>query len=506
MNRSINTFVACLCMVALLASCGSQENNYPYPTHYLPVQLPGSARWSILDVETGQLVVKDAYDAVPSAVVDGMYYIVRTDGRYDFYSVSDPQHAVNAEPFVSVTSFGTNGLAIASKQGAPLCVIDKQCRVVRELPKEVQQCSMYVGGMAAFQNDRGLWGFLDEKGDTVIAARYASVNPFLDGEKAVVVDAAQPSDSVVTFGVIDKTGRSLFNMVNTQYRVIQPSYMNGVLPVVKGDTIVCLDGKGNEVPNPNGNHEAVDSAGYQDFSRTPAGYFIVAKNGKMGLVDHNNQVLIKPEHDRLIDLTADRYIALDDTIGHLVDRSGRPVGDVKFAHVHGTVESVYATRGFIDVDLAVASYLSLFGPGGCCGAAPGTTLMDMNSLVGGDPTPYVGREMLVLPQGPYTIQYFFDREVATAAADSAAASFNLDARVKSVAIVLNVSHCAPSTEQIVVNKIMGAMGTRGFILDHDGVFVSDAGTAVSTGYDKGVVTLMFYMNKADARPMPRNKR
>ena len=132
--------------------------------------------------------------------------------------------------------------------------------------------------------------------------------------------------------------------------------------------------------------------------------------------------------------------------------------------------------------------------------------MDMNSLVGGAPTPYVGREMLVLPQGPYTIQYFFDREVATAAADSAAASFNLDARVKSAAIVLNVSHCAPSTEQIVVNKIMGAMGTRGFILDHDGVFVSDAGTAVSTGYDKGVVTLMFYMNKADARPMPRNKR
>ena len=309
MYRNLLIRCAALAVVALtsLVACQRGDNNsYSYKADYLPVQLVGSQKWSILDVNTGEVVVRDAFDEAPSAVVGGMFYVMTPDGLYNYYNVSDPKHPINAEPYGSVTAFGDNGLAVASRRGETLSVIDRTGKVVATLPREVSQCSMFSRGRAAFQNDMGLWGYIDEKGDTVIPARFSNANLFLHADWAVVVPDTQPSDTSALFSVIDRTGKVLFSSDINEHRVIQPVYVDGVLPVVKGDTIVCLDENGKEVANPNGDHSAVDKGGWDDFSRTAGGYFLVVKGGKMGLVDKNNKQLIAPKWDRLIDVTADR--------------------------------------------------------------------------------------------------------------------------------------------------------------------------------------------------------
>lgn len=493
------------CMVALLVGC-KEKTDYPYETEYLPVQLVGSQKWSILDVQSGELVVKDAYDVTPSAVVAGMYYVMNDEGTFDYFSVNDPQKPVNKVHYGSVTSFSDNGLAVASRRGGPLEVINRQGEVVRTLPKEVAQCTMFNRGMAAYQNDRGLWGYIDAKGDTVIAARYAQAHEFLHTDCAIVIDSHQDNDSAVMFTVIDKTGKLLYTGSSAEYQLIQPYFVSGVLPVVKGDTIVCLDERGKEVPNPNRNHTAVDSARYDDYTRTAADLFLVVKNKKMGLVDRNNKVLIKPQFDRLVDVSADRYIAITDTVCHIVDQQGKAVGNVKFTHVHGGLENEAAARGFIDTDLAVASMMMLFGPDFCCGAHPGTTLMDMNSLLGSDPAPYVGINFLNIQQGPFIIQYMLNNEVASQSSESAAASFNLDARVMGVLIALNLAHTGIDTEQTIVNKTQGILGTRGFVLESNGIFTSESGPAISMGYDHGIFNLYYFMNRSYAQSLPQHPR
>ena len=90
---------------------------------------------------------------------------------------------------------------------------------------------------------------------------------------------------------------------------------------------------------------------------------------------------------------------------------------------------------------AAASMMMMFDETNCCGATATTTLMDMNGMVGTDARMYVGNITLMLPQGPYMIQYVFDREVASANAESTSAEFNYDARVKCVIMSLNVKHC-----------------------------------------------------------------
>ena len=424
--------IAFAAIVALLVvACIGDKATYQYKTQYLPIQLVGSEKWSILDINSGEVVAKDAFTNAPSPIVDGMFYVMNDEGSYDYYDVSAPTQPV-AGHFGSVTSFSDDGVAVASRIGGALTVINRKGEIVKELPKDVAQCSMFARGMAAFQNDNGSWGFINVSGDTIVPANYQSANLFLYDDYALVVDANQASDSVVSFSVIDKGGKVMFSASSNEYQPVQPYFINGVLPVVKGDTIVCLNKEGKEVANPIDDKQVVEKAGYADFSRTPSGNFIVVKGKKTGMVDKNNNVLVPIEHDNLIDINGERLIAIDGDTYHIIDRTGKAVGNIKFDNAHVSEDNPFASRGFIDTDLAAAAMMMMFDETSCCGANASTTLMDMNSMVGTDALPYAGNNTLIVPQGPYVIQYVFDREIATASADSTSAEFNYDSRVKCV--------------------------------------------------------------------------
>lgn len=490
----------------LMTACGGHESTYQYKTQYLPIQLVGTEKWSILDVNSGELVVKDAFDNAPSPVVDGMFYVKNSEGSYDYYDISAPTQPVSGH-YGSVTSFSDDGVAVCSRVGGSLCVIDRQGNVVKELPKDVSQCSMFARGMAAFQNDNGTWGYINTSGDTIVPAQFQTANLFLYNDYAMVIDGNQPADSAVNFSVIDKAGKVMFSSSSTDYQPIQPYYINGVLPAMKGDSIVCLDPNGKEVDNPvAASNEKVQKGGYDDYSRTPSGDFIVYKGKKAGMVDASGSILIPIEHDNLIDVNGERLIAVDNDVFHIIDRNGKAVGDVKFSNAHVSEDNPFATRGFIDTDLAAASMMMMFDETSCCGADASTTLMDMNGIVGTDARAYAGSNTLILPQGPYIIHYVFDREVATASADSTSAEFNYDARVKCVIMSLNVKHCPSNTEPTIVNKVENRLGTKGFVLARDGIFCSDYLTALTMGYDQGVIQAMYYMHFNESVPQPKNKR
>lgn len=498
--------IAFAAVVALLmAACSGSETTYQYKTQYLPVQLVGSEKWSILDVNNGEVVAKDAFVNAPSPIVAGMFYVVNEDGSYDYYDVSAPTTPV-AGHFGSVTSFSDDGVAVCSRVGGSLCVIDRKGQVVKELPKEVSQCSMFSRGMAAFQNDNGTWGYINTSGDTIVPANYSSANMFLYNDYAMVIDENQPNDSTVSFTVINKNGKVMFTANSSEYQPVQPYFINGVLPVVKGDTLVCLNEEGKEVANPIDDSEKVEKAGYADFSRTPSGDYIVIKDKKTGMVDKNNQPLIPIKHDNLIDINGERFIAVDGDTYHIIDRNGKAVGDVKFSNAHVSEDNPFATRGFIDTDLAAVALMSLFEESSACGANASTTLMDMNGMLGTDARMYAGSNTLVMPQGPYIIQYVFDREVSSANADSTSASFNYDAKVDRVIISLNLNHCPANTEPAIVNKVESRLGTKGFVFARDGIFCSDYLTALTLGYDKGVMNLIYYMHFNESVPQVKNKR
>ena len=100
----------------------------------------------------------------------------------------------------------------------------------------------------------------------------------------------------------------------------------------------------------------------------------------------------------------------------------------------------------------------------------------------------------------------FDREVASVNADSTAASFNYDAKVNRVIMALNVNHCPANTEETIVKKVESRLGTKGFVLARDGIFCSDYLSALTLGYDQGIIQAIYYMHFNESVPQARNKR
>ena len=136
MNKFFSRFALATVIAIVLAACGGKDTTYQYKTEYLPVQIVGSEKWSILNVQTGEVVAKDAFVNAPSPVVAGMFYVMNDDGSYDYYDVNAPTQPV-AGHFGSVTAFSDDGVAVCSKVGSPLCVIDRTGAVVKQLPNEV---------------------------------------------------------------------------------------------------------------------------------------------------------------------------------------------------------------------------------------------------------------------------------------------------------------------------------------------------------------------------------
>ncbi len=492
-----------LCLVATMMACNETNKGIPQ-IGYLPVQLAGSAKWSIVNVTTGEVIAKDAFATMPSAVTADMFYVMNEDGTFNFYNVANPKTPVNKEPYGSVTAFSEDGLAVASKRGQALCVINKECEVVKELPREISQCSMFSQGYATYENDLGEWGFINAKGDTVIEAKFAQTNLFSPDGLAIVIEPSQVNDSTANYSVINTKGETVFTVNAQEYGIIQPTFIDGVLPVMKGDSLVCLDKKGNEVKNPNEDYKAVEKGGYKNFVRSTTGnYFVLTKDNKMGLVDKNNKVVIKAQYDRMTDLRNDRFIVAKDTLFSIIDDKGAPVGNACFVHAHGTNEAMFAARGFINIQYAVGGILGALGDDSCAGASIGTTVMDMNGAFDSDPKEYLDQNGLGVQQGPLIIQYMFDSPIAVNG--EGGPTFNYSAKVMAVCLSMNLAFTDVTTEEQIVNMVKNNLGRFGFVLDSDEIFVSDAGNAIAMGYSNGILQLL-YTSRTDAKPLPRNKR
>ena len=83
MKNLLKSVFAAAMLLLMVACDGSKTNEaYPLPMKYLPVQLEGSKMWSILDLKSGDVVVKDVYKAMPSAVVNDMYFVMNDEGTF----------------------------------------------------------------------------------------------------------------------------------------------------------------------------------------------------------------------------------------------------------------------------------------------------------------------------------------------------------------------------------------------------------------------------------------
>lgn len=520
-------FYICSFLVALMAvcSCGNKDKGiYPFQEEnkYLMVKLQGSDKWSVVNIENGDIVAKNAISGEPSAVHEDMFYVYDTEtARINYYNVNNCSKPINSKPYCSATSFN-GGFAVACMPGEDLQVIDKNCETVKKLPPSINSASMFLNGLAIVKDDNDLFGFIDTKGDTVIAPHLGFASPFLFDD-ATLASESQVADTTATSSliIIDRSGKKLFDFNSDKYMPINRFFVNGTLKVmqVKDKKMLYLDKKGNETSDTIAIPKKITEAGYHDVRHVGNDRYMVIKGDQMGLVDDDNEPMIEIKYDYITNLTPNRFVVAKDSVMMIVDEKGKQVGNAKFVEYKDCINFEEAAgRGYVNTTKVAMTLLQLIDKDAVFNVRKGATLMEINQAVSARPEDYVGATQLTGQVPPLAITYFFDREIASIVEDipvindsimgnpESSAQFNYDAVVQGVTLQFPVRQCPPGTEEEIMQIITQQMGKRGFAINDNGTFTSDDGCVVVMGYEKGVFMLNYFFDAANVKSPQRLSR
>lgn len=209
---------------------GKQLKKWKYDAIYLegesqwPVRL--NQQWGFVDT-LGREVVPPTYDSVGIYAagvawvsVAGKKGLINKQGTLVLPILYD-RIAVYPSGHYLVFAVGKCGLA------------DPTGKTV--VPLKYEFVDQFKEGLAAVQLN-GKWGYVNPAGKEAIAPRYDAVLPFSDGMAAVVQSKK--------IGFIDKAGKLV---IAPQFDDVVESFYKGKAIVVKGNTEVYIDARGNEI-------------------------------------------------------------------------------------------------------------------------------------------------------------------------------------------------------------------------------------------------------------------
>lgn len=277
--------------VALWSCSGTK-----WKVDYVPVQLSGESDWSILDTKSGEILCENEFGHMPGMVKDGVFVVKNKKGTYECFSIKDTEKPVSKGRFSQLGIF--NGkVTFAVKEGKTISIIDKDYETVKSLSAKISQTMNYTEGLAGFCKD-GKWGFLDEKGEEAIPAKYDGVAPFNEGL------AFASKDSKLY--IIDTKGEVVKQFSTEKYSCYIPMFSNGYCALSKGGKVIFIDTKGEEAYTSSKWAEADCYAAfdgktvYQD------------SNDKQGLMTLDGEILIRAKYRSLFRVSKDRYIAMNE--------------------------------------------------------------------------------------------------------------------------------------------------------------------------------------------------
>ena len=274
MIKSLN-FLFLSLLAILTISCSNEDTDIEYD--YLPVKLVGSEMWSILNVQTGEVLYKDEFKNMPSAIYHDLFLVENDKGTFDYYNINNVKTPVNKASFYMAADFVGSDVTPATLPGKQITLINTKCEVVATLDKSIERCGKFVEGLAMFMDETGKCGFLDKTGKIVIKAKYDNGLSFSDGVS--VCWLVDEDEDLTTYYVIDKTGKELFKFTSNEY-VIAGAFNEGRIPVFKDKEIIYLDKTGKKLQSLCNLEDTINYSSnlfnYNIFAywsyRVPAGY------------------------------------------------------------------------------------------------------------------------------------------------------------------------------------------------------------------------------------------
>lgn len=330
----------------------------------MSVQLDDSKMWSLLDINNGEMVFTDEFFAPATNIVNGAFFMQADNGTFDVYTISDTKNKLNRDSYTFVSNFNKNGYAIVRVKTEPWQIIDTKGATVATLDKNINiKGGFSDDGLALLVNKDGLYGYVDEKGQTAIAPKYKAARAYCDGAAVVLT---KTEDGKSYFEVIDSKGEVMFKFNTGQYSNIS-DFNEGHAFAVEGDHVVLLDKQGKKVAAV-GNGTDLTRLSYSDgkFIYSDGEFYgvkdvegnillrakygslqfiskdkllAVSSSRKYGVVNTNDDVILPFEYDDLIALDSDRFLTNSGSLKVLINDKGKDVCKQAFKNVVNRNES-----------------------------------------------------------------------------------------------------------------------------------------------------------------------
>ncbi len=181
---------------------------------------------------------------------DGMFLFYTKDEDYNYwYGFLDKTGKVAIEPQYKDAEGFSDGLALVKKDAKDSWVddhafINKKGEIVVDF-KTYTRMKSFSDGLAAVNidnDDKDVWGYINTKGEVVIAPTYDYTYPFSDGVAIVGKNDKE--------FLIDKKGEVAF-IPGKDMEFLEETFSEGLMPVAKGNSLKAKCGfintKGEEV-------------------------------------------------------------------------------------------------------------------------------------------------------------------------------------------------------------------------------------------------------------------
>ena len=536
--------VVCL-IIGTLTSCEWENSGKKYAA----VKLVDSKMWSIVDLESGELIYKDEFSHEPSAIVGGVFYVVNDEGLYDVYNISDVKKPINKEPYKSITIFDDQGEALAVKPGGCITLINKKCKVVKEFKPEIKVCNTFEkNGTAIYLDISNKMGLINRDGKIIIKANYDIIDNSGEDDE-IIVGKRDKDKGVIKYDIIDKKQKVSYSFTSSEYEAIGV-FKEGLLPVKKaGDDneiyfinkkgekstkfgageeygifsygivngiTAFLEGESYGLKNKEG--DVLIRAKYENVSVYSKNVITVKKNDKWGIINVKDEIVLPFEYEGFIYLTEDRFITGNSKMVSLIDLKGKDISPYNFEDI-----SLYGRRGvrsnYFDPVAEVKKIVSLFTGSSCNNISSGSTLRAFKHLLSYSEYYYKGDYTLEDNSSDNNVEftYVFNAPIARETYEyywgyrfSNGTSFNYDAKCVGVLMTCSLEEYPATAETEFVKEFEKEITGMGFQKGNKTHYYKNSwkpdGANVGVGYKDGKIVVYYYFDEGRRLDIVREKR
>lgn len=328
MKRQFLLNTLAVAVLAILCSCGGSEESHRLS--YLAVKMEKDADWSILDKD-GQEVVKEEYPSNTEISVvseEGVFW-VKSGGKYQLFSVSQPKKPLIDEEFTQATEF-IDGRAVVGSPNTPIRILDTNGKVVATLGADIKRCYYFTDGYAIIQNADDLYGIIDKDGKTVLKPAFANINLVSDGLVPVL---KEKGDKV--WLILDMKGEKQGEINTEKYAMLSTITHGKILACaaneISSSHVIVLDHTGKKLFDiKKAPADKNQGASYKD------GYLVFTDaEGKKGVVDDKGEIQIRGRYEDMRNLGHGEFAAKKSEKWGVVNAKDETIVDFDFTYFYG---------------------------------------------------------------------------------------------------------------------------------------------------------------------------